>query len=79
MRLSFKKRQIISGGAGDDICKRNINDLLLMDFGRKSSGSFDATKFSSDLKKDVTGFKKSISGNWMAMPGPPPKLDCTIS
>ncbi len=67
-------------GAGN-VCSRNINDLLLGDLKQGNAGSGmnkDISKLATDLKRDYNGVKKMASGNWLASPGPPPKLDCTI-
>ena len=72
---------IIGGGNDKDVCKTNINDLLLGDFKVGSTGSLSGNPkaFADDIKKEATGIGNVASGNWLAGPGPPPAFPkCVI-
>lgn len=72
---------IIGGGNDKDVCKTNINDLLLGDFKVGSAGAISGSpkEFANDIKKEATGIGKVAGGNWLAGPGPPPAFPkCVI-
>jgi hypothetical protein len=63
-----------------NLCSKNINDLLVGEFKRdKNMFDSDPKKFAKDIKDEAGSFKKTASGNWLALPGPPPSFPkCVI-
>jgi len=64
----------------DGVCSKNINDLLLGEFKTNPNmlGS-DPKNFANDIKKEANVVKNVASGNWLSLPGPPPKFPtCSV-
>ena len=80
-KKSTRRMNISGGGSDNNVCKTNINDLLLGDFNVGGTGSLSGSpkQFADDIKKEATGIGKVASGNWLAGPGPPPPFPkCVI-
>lgn len=66
--------------AKDDVCSKNINNLLIGEFKTNPNmlGS-DPKNFANDIKKEANSVKNVASGNWLSLPGPPPKFPtCSV-
>lgn len=64
----------------DDVCNKNINNLLIGEFRTNPNmlGS-DPKNFANDIKKEANVVKNVASGNWLSLPGPPPKFPtCSV-
>lgn len=64
----------------DSVCSKNINDLLIGEFRTNPNmlGS-DPKNFANDIKKEAGQVKNVASGNWLSLPGPPPKFPtCSV-
>ena len=69
-----------STSAKDDVCSKNINNLLIGEFKTNPNmlGS-DPKNFANDIKKEANSVKNVASGNWLSLPGPPPKFPtCSV-
>lgn len=63
-----------------NVCNKDINNLLIGEFRTSPNmlGS-DPRKFANDIKKDANVVKNVVTGNWLSLPGPPPKFPtCNI-
>lgn len=63
-----------------DVCSKNINNLLIGEFRTNPNmlGS-DPKNFANDIKKEANVVKNVASGNWLSLPGPPPKFpSCSV-
>ena len=82
-KQSMKNHVYIGGNAPnikDDVCSKNINNLLIGEFRTNPNmlGS-DPKNFANDIKKEANVVKNVASGNWLSLPGPPPKFPtCSV-
>lgn len=66
--------------AKDEVCSKNINNLLIGEFRTNPNilGS-DPKNFANDIKNEAGSLKNVASGNWLSMPGAPPKFPtCSV-
>lgn len=63
-----------------DVCNKNINNLLIGEFRTNPNMLGTNTKnFANDIKKEANVVKNVASGNWLSLPGPPPKFPtCSV-
>ena len=84
-RQTKRTKQIHHGGntatsAKDGVCNTNINNLLIGEFRTNPNmlGS-DPKNFANDIKNEAGRVKDVASGNWLSLPGPPPKFPtCSV-
>ena len=66
--------------AKDGVCNTNINNLLIGEFRTNPNmlGS-NPKNFANDIKNEAGRVKDVASGNWLSLPGPPPKFPtCSV-
>ncbi len=64
----------------DGVCNTNINNLLIGEFRSNPNmlGS-EPKNFANDIKNEAGRVKDVASGNWLSLPGPPPKFPtCSV-
>ena len=83
-RQTIRNQQLHHGGnsttAKDGVCNTNINNLLIGEFRTNPNmlGS-DPKNFANDIKNEANSVKNVASGNWLSLPGPPPKFPtCSV-